>query len=49
VHRVKAFGPNFGARWFRFVGELEDFVEKIPEFKKRTLFSKGMAAKFKKG
>jgi len=49
VHRVKAFGPNFGARWFRFVGELEDFVEKIPEFKKRTLFSKGMAAKFQKG
>jgi hypothetical protein len=24
VHRVKAFGPSLGARWFRFVGELEE-------------------------
>jgi hypothetical protein len=44
IHRVKAFGPNFGARWFRFVGELEDFKEKIAELNKRTLFGKGLAA-----
>jgi len=37
------------ARWFRFVGELEDFVKNIAELKKRTLFGKGLAAQFQKG
>jgi hypothetical protein len=48
VHRVKAFGPGFGARWFRFVGELEEFVEKIAELNKRSLFGIGLARKFQK-
>jgi hypothetical protein len=48
VHRVKAFGPGLGARWFRFVGELEEFVEKIDELKKRTLFGIGLARTLQK-
>jgi hypothetical protein len=45
---MRTAGPDFGARWFRFVGELEEFVEKIDEHKKRTLFGIGLARTLRK-
>jgi hypothetical protein len=34
AQKVKGFGSGFGAKWFRFVGEVEDFTDKITELKK---------------
>jgi hypothetical protein len=38
AHKVKGFGSGFGAKWFRFVAEVEDFTDKMTELKKRSLF-----------
>jgi hypothetical protein len=47
THKVKGFSSGFGATWFRFVGEVEDFTDKITELKKRSLFGINLARALK--
>jgi hypothetical protein len=47
AHKVKGFGSEFGATWSRFVGEVEDFTDKITELKKRSLFGINLARALK--